>query len=313
MISELPSRQNEPDSLRRLAAASATYTSAKQVQFGRIALVFLLAVSSPFVFWWNRDLAEVIAIVGAFVVVAEPVGKLWEAHLVSRGAAIQECFDTYTFSLPWNEYLADEAPHPELVNSRAKQFGRPRDRLKDWYTMTSDVERPYDVLLCQRQNLVWDSRLRRNFALYITIALGLWLTLEIGIWAFVIDVSLADFLLVFVIPGLPAVIAGLDLALSNLRTANIRDRLYRNWNALWQRALRAPESVDEMDLRQLQDAIYVCRTRSVQVPDWLQAKRKSRYEDDSRETLEAFKTELKSRSSAGPESGLAPNQGELIS
>jgi hypothetical protein len=289
--SPIPERQNEPRSLARLAAGGHLYTVAKRGQLARIGLVVALAAASPVLFLWNEDLAEMVAIAGAVTLVAETICRAYEGQLVARAVRVQDCFDCYVLGLPWNEYLAGDEPSHELVNEAAAKFNGNRDYHRDWYTITEDVDRPYDVLISQRQNLVWDSRLRKAFATVLVFAWIVWFVVEVVIGV-AIDISLSNFLLVFVVPGLPAFIAGIELTLSNWRTAQIRDQLVSMWNRVWRRALVDPTAVNQSELRQIQDAIYVCRTRTTQVPNWLQKLKRSKYEADSDASLDHFKRQI---------------------
>ena len=116
------------------------------------------------------------------------------------------------------------------------------------------------------------------------------MTVEIGI-GLIIDIDLREFLLVFIVPGLPAFIAGIDLTVSNWKTSSIRNQLGQMWGRLWKRALANP-GINESELRQLQDAIYVCRTRTVQVPNWMQKRKRAEYQADSVANLDHLRKEL---------------------
>ncbi len=291
MGSNIPQRQNETRSLTRLAAYSRHYTLAKRFQFIRVGFVALLAIASPLLFLLTDKLAEPLAVLSAVTLLAEVAVKARESNLVAKGAAVQECFDSYVLDLPWNEYLVGDEPRHELVNDAAAKFKGDRQYHKDWYAMTADISPPYDVLICQHENLLWDSRLRKSFAIAIFGVLLCWIVLE-TVLGLVQDVSLADFLLVFILPVLPGLLSGIDLGFANWRTADGRDQLDKMWKRLWTASLADPASVTPTELRQLQDAIYVSRVRAVLVPNWLHKFKRKNYETDARVGLENCRTEL---------------------
>ena len=160
-------RQNDPDMLDLLRAAFASHTRGQRLETARV-MVSLVLAAMGFVAAFVDAAATPVAIAGAAWAIIYTAGIFpWERAEARRGAVIQEMFDTELFGLPWNQTAAGPKFPPHEISKLARKFtpGRGRgDRLRNWYVDTNGVPQPYDIFICQEQNLGWDARLRRRWA-----------------------------------------------------------------------------------------------------------------------------------------------------
>ncbi|MCD7954229.1 MAG: S-4TM family putative pore-forming effector [Lachnospiraceae bacterium] len=197
MSNGIVSRQNEDGSIAMLAAQRQLYDNAKKFYTLSIALSvwlpFALSVALLFV-------PEVTAINIALYVVSIicTVSYIFiEKYIEEKkklAAFIQQKFDTYVYTMPWNERIfgRDRNVDHEIAVYSKKILQNPqkRNNLRDWYTPKVDDKNIVDgILLCQRENLGWDVGLRKRFKVISIVmivilccgvcAMGLWKNEEV--------------------------------------------------------------------------------------------------------------------------------------
>ena len=83
-------------------------------------------------------------------------------------AFIQQKFDTYVYTMPWNRRIFGDDKN---VSSEIAQYSEKilsnnaeKEKLKNWYTVEAD-RKPLNegILVCQRENFTWDAGLRKRF------------------------------------------------------------------------------------------------------------------------------------------------------
>jgi hypothetical protein len=213
-----------------------------------------------------------------------------EAKTIRRAAAIQEQFDVALFKLPWNGVLVGNMLSPELIISADNSLTGDRENLKGWYADTSNVAYPLDVLLCQRASLVWDWRLRRHYAWGIAILTTLLFGLGV-ILAVATNLALLDYLLVFLIPSLAALLKGIEVVRAHFRIAGEKERIERAISVLWEAGLQDATSVSREECRHIQDCIYVLRRKSPLVPDQWYAWLRDTYRVDMKSAVAELKSD----------------------
>jgi len=172
------------------------------MQHWRVAGTVGLAAAAPLIYYLIPNSRATLAVIGGvWLVVSRAILEGIEAKKVKQAATIQEQFDVDLFNLPWNQVLVGDRVSPELVSSAAASFKGDREKLKGWYADTGNIPYPLGVLLCQRANLVWDWRLRRQYAWIVSILTVFLFSLGI-VLAIVTNLTLLDYLLALLIPSL---------------------------------------------------------------------------------------------------------------
>lgn len=266
--------QNTPANLNLLATQRYLYTQAKNIQRWRVLGTVGLAGVAPFILILFPNSKIVMAIIGGiWLLVSRLILEDLEAKKIKQAANAQEQFDTVLFKLPWNHILVGTKLSPELISSAEKSFSGNRERLKNWYADTGDLPYPLNVLLCQRSNLVWDWRLRRHYAWIISMLTALLFGFGI-VFAVVTDQTLLNYLLAIFMPSLSALLKGIEVSKSHFEIATEKEKMERKISAIWEAGLRNPNSVSQEQCRDIQDFIYILRSKGPLVPDqwynWLQ-------------------------------------------
>ena len=267
MRNDIPSRQDEPRSVRLLAAQRYYYSRAKQVA----GVQFLVAVCAPaalvLIDYWSPAARIWVAFVGLTLTVVDTalLDSIKDSYR-GRGADIQERFDCYVLDIvPESPFIGSELVREDLFASGVDEV--PHDTLKAWYPQAvSQLSQTLGRLVCQRTNATWDSRLRRRYAagVLVFVCVVMILLVMLALWR---QLSFGDFLLLEAIPALPFIMWGLREFQDN-REASVRvERLRQFADRLWAESLNSTRNM-RMESRQLQDAIYEHRRRSPLVLNW---------------------------------------------
>lgn len=276
------SLQNEPQFLTKLAASSQFYSEAKIARRVRMYGSIVVAVVGP-VLAVTAPATKSLLIVASGVVISVGLVLRWlEANRMEKGAAVQEEFDTELYGLRWNTTLAD-ALTPETVRAAADRFRGSRSRHRDWYPDTGTLPFPLDVLLCQRSNLVWDYRQRVIYAWLVGVATALLVVAHVGL-ALATRLDLPAYLLGVFLPGVAAYAQGLDVVIEQLRAGASKRRLERTVMNYLNESLANPACLTEQRVREIQDQLYLSRTRPGNVPQWLYDRLRGDYENQMRAT-----------------------------
>lgn len=164
-------RQNENNSIAMLAAQRQLYRDAKR--FGTLsialsvwvpfALAVILLFVSPNSVW--QYISYAIAI--GSMIVSFVIDK-WIDEKKKLAAFIQQKFDVYVYSMPWNSRIfgQNRNVNHEIITNSKKILGnqKEKDSLYNWYSPAIDnKDLLYGILLCQRENYWWDVGLRKRF------------------------------------------------------------------------------------------------------------------------------------------------------
>lgn len=175
-------RQNENNSIAMLAAQRQLYRDAKRFGTLSIALsvwvpfalaVILLFVSSNSVWQYISYAIAIGSMIVSFVI------DKWIDEKKKLAAFIQQKFDVYVYSMPWNSRIfgQNRNVNHEIITNSEKILGnqKEKDSLYNWYSPAIDnKDLLYGILLCQRENYWWDVGLRKRFkAISIMMIAGL--------------------------------------------------------------------------------------------------------------------------------------------
>jgi hypothetical protein len=267
--------QNSEESLRNRSAAGYFYRRAKWLHFGGASLTVVLALVSPLVLFFLPSAGPKLgAFAGAWIVLSrlalEPIRRGFQR----KGAAAQERFDCQVLGLEWNDALARPLPDEEI--RAASESTRHCDTVRDWYPADQDAAWPESVLICQRANTVWARRQHGIYATVVWIAALVWLI--VGVVAALSDsASLADYLIIILLPSLPAFLDSVELARDHRDASIRREVLEIHLDTL----LRSGASTAK-DLREVQDELFRLRAGGPLVPEWFYKVIRGGYEKDMR-------------------------------
>jgi hypothetical protein len=215
---------------------------------------------------------------------------------------IQEMFDTELFRLPWNRGLA--GARVAEVDIRRLERRLPVDGRTDgliragWYVDTSGIPCPYDVLICQLENLGWDTRLRRWYGRLLRWSVGIWLVAGVLI-GLALHISVEQLLLLWFVPSIAIVALALELSHRQAVVAADKDRLLR----LVSQALEGRDNGNELKgmdsaefrqfVRNVQDGIFLARLGGPRVPYLVYLLFRVHDERDFADVAESYRARLR--------------------
>ena len=275
MMNPIPERQNEDLQLRRLVAQRRLYSSAKTVlAWQMVVTVGFVVAWSLVVLWWPAlkvyaAFWGVVALLLDFLLFAP-----WQNFLKQKAAGIQELFDCYVLSLPWQEIKAGPPPDVETVTEWSRlPAGANYDSLKlrSWYPIEAgQVPLLIGRLICQRTNCWWDSKLRRRYGIWIAVSSTAIFLFAVAV-GLIGKISLEQFLLASLVPFLPVFVIGIRQFSDQRQAATRLDDLRKHSERLWLDILssQAPEEELTRRSRTLQDEIFEQRRRNPLIFDWV--------------------------------------------
>ena len=269
-MNKITETQLEPTQLKHLAAQRQLYTDAKAVQKFQVGLNILgppiLAVCVN-----HLGMSLVYAVCYGIIVTLLNILWLtpWQKSLQKKAAGIQELFDCDVLELDWREIVAGPRLGIEIVEKYALKHRHedPND-LKDWYAKdVSELPLHLGRIACQRENCAWDAELRfryRKLIMGILVVLAM-LTIFVGIKG---GFSVEKFILVVVVPLIPAFVLGIRQYKGYTESATRIDEVRKSAARLWEKALEGttPEELTCAS-RNLQDAIYNNRQKNPLILD----------------------------------------------
>ncbi|MBN1171299.1 MAG: hypothetical protein JXA67_03915 [Micromonosporaceae bacterium] len=291
-------RQDEPEHLQRLLAYSRAYQVAHRWRRIRALGTFVLAAIGPLIALFIHGTSDLVAAISAgWLVLGRTILTWMEQRGTLEAVRIQELYDTNLFHLPWNAALAGRPPAPEDMAAAARHI-TDDTRYRDWYSIDlGDTPWPADVLLCQRQSMVWSRQDHKNYGSIVLITGISWFIVGLTI-ALVRELSLADYLIKIFLPSAPAFLESADLAALHLRHAGNRRQAEHKIDDLWQAYVTAPESLTVFACREVQDSAYLLRRDGPRVPQFFYKLRRSASELATRAGASALRAA--SRPPGGP-------------
>lgn len=270
-MNSIPSRQNETDEIRKLAAMREAYSRAKKIEASRIIVAILMPVAVPVAasYPWVKPYAILLSLIA--VLINEAGFRPWKNKLKKLGAGIQESFDCYVLNLPWNRITAGKRPAKEDILRMADKYEEDKHPpLRDWYApAVGKLDLRIGRVACQRTNCFWDGDIRRRYRTYTIVSLAALSVIGLAFGLFR-DLSLQSFIVQVIAPLLPAYVVGINISYRNSREIRCTKRLIEHANQLWQNASTGSKKSDlDQKSRDLQNEIYQHRRRSPLIFNWI--------------------------------------------
>jgi hypothetical protein len=266
-MNDIPTLQNDEAQIRLLRARKHEYAQGKRL----LALQMLLTVAVPVVgsvsalFW--PGVKGIVALTSLVIAILDvTVFDRLQKAILRTAAKIGEQFDCAVLQLPWNQFTVGAKIDPETVHAGSVQYrgGKDDPELRNWYPVIVGTVPLYLArVICQRTNLWYDAKLRRQYgrsAIGITVVLTV-LLLIIGM---VRGLTIDSFVIGVLAPAAPIIVWGVREYLRQRDTTEVLDRVRSESEALWERAKSGICSEQECTTlsRQFQNAIYERRSNS---------------------------------------------------
>ena len=270
--------QNSVEFLRLLAAQKQLYLDAKKIGNIRFFASLGISIAGPLLIINNPDTRIWMSIASVLLtIVVTVVLKNLQKSKVINAATIQEQLDTELFGISWNYMLVGNKIPREIIIDADRRFSGNRSKLSDWYP---DVSHSYSkemaIILCQRTNLVWDWRLRERYAWVLGALTAIYGIILIAVcWNKIVVDAIAQLIL----PSFPLLMLGFESTIGHLEVANKKESKEQFITSLYEGGL-AGNYITMEQCRQIQDFIYLMRTRDILVPEFWYCFFRGSFQDD---------------------------------
>lgn len=286
--------QNDDANLRLLLAQRVLYSRAKIWTFVRGAGVGIVAVAAPILTaLWPQAAVPAATVAACWYVLNHLLFKTLERRGATRGATVQEQFDTSIFGMP-TIAVRDPRILPEDLSRLTG--GRKRRRrayasegLKDWYPIRRGVSGAVAIAIAQRANVAYTRRLLDWNA---RIWLGLLVTWSIATVAISLanGFDLATFLLVAAIPVLPPLVDSWGEYRRVHAAGREREALANEIQDAIMTSKSSPIAPEQLIAWQSQ--LFALRRDTPLVSDWLYAILRNRNETEMSDAAETISKAL---------------------
>lgn len=287
-MNQISVKQNQGKYLKYLAAQRQLYDEAKKWYGGALGAGILIAIIGN-AFFLTRTWDFVPPLISLLAVAIALIDSFALPHIADKrrkdAAKIQEAFDCDVLEIPWNQYLgarpAAEAIYQAAERYKSKHSSQEWESLRNWYTPAGleEMDLPQARVACQRENIWWDSELRRKYASWVTIV-TIVLFVVLIVWGVVSNWSLRDLLGPFSF-SISLLIIGCKHREAHLKAAERLDKLRGLADALWRNVQEHTLTDDETvrQSRELQTQIFQHRSSTVPVFSWFYNRLRKQFEN----------------------------------
>jgi SMODS-associating 4TM effector domain len=264
-LNPIPERQNAEPQMKLLRARSEIYRQATTLLVAQFMVTVILPVAAAVaallqsaVRPYTAGLALAVSVIDVTVLDRRQRARL------KLAARLGEMFDCAVLAIPWNAFVAGRPVEPETITEAATAWRRGDGALRDWYPVAVGQAPLFLArVLCQRTNLWYDAKLRRDYsARVITGAVLLLLALFVA--AYFTGLTVELFIASVVAPAGPVLIWSLRESYRQRDTAEAQEALRGEADGLWDRAKTGqclePECAQQS--RDFQNAIFARRVSS---------------------------------------------------
>lgn len=286
-MNSIPTKQNEQEELRKLAAMRSTYSAAKTVLFWQFFVSVPVSVTAAILALAYPSFKAYATFIGVVVTVLNLIWLTpWQSRLRKQAASIQEAFDCYVLDLEWNQIKAGQRPLPEFIKERSDRYFQNRSDfpdLRDWYpVVVGTVQLEIGRAICQRENCVWDAKQRHSYATamvsFITVCI-----MAVFLAGMMEGLTVERWILAVIGPLIPAFTFAWQQGREHRAAATRLEELRNHADSLVDAVIGGlADGLARSRSRSLQDEILDSRQRNAPVFDWIFNLLRPKYEAQMR-------------------------------
>jgi hypothetical protein len=216
--------QNTPDLLRLLRASSVAHSYAQRLD-AACAIPTGVGVVMAIIASFRPRLQPTLVVISMITTLGVLFGlSVWSKRWTRTAMLLQERFDIELFGLPWDEHLGPRPLDREINELAVRSPGGSVDTT-NWYNIgVKGLPRPIAVLLCQRENVSWDFRLRQRWSSVLYAAVLGWCGLGLTV-AVIADWSVRGTIIRWLAPSLGGIVLAVDTARAHRAVADDKKSL----------------------------------------------------------------------------------------
>src|SRR3989304_1135743 len=181
---DINTRQNSPEGQKSLCAYSSVYSKAKLLLGAQATLTIPIPLAWSVLLISYPDLKPYMILYSFTVMLLDALAvDPLQSRLKEKAARIQEMFDCFLFEIPWRKLQVGEEVDLESLNEEEsvyRKWHKKLDPLRNWFISDLSTIPPlYARVICQRTDLLWDTKLRNRYVAALMILLALFALLVI--------------------------------------------------------------------------------------------------------------------------------------
>lgn len=294
-------RQNSAEGLKYLSAYSYLYSKAKTLLGTQSILMVPIPLAWSAIVIPNPELRPYMVLYSLAVVLLDVMLlNRRQSKMKEDAARIQEMFDCFLLEIPWRTLQVGAKVDAESLNEYESKYRRKQkdlNHLKDWFVSdVGSIPIEYARLICQRTNLLWDTKLRKRYT--VSLRVILW-TFFAAVIVFSVQQSMPMdvFLSTVAVVVLPAVVWGIREVSRHSETisrlATIKSHLDHIWNEILKRTMKAQTL--EARTSEIQSEIYRLRANNPVIFNWVYKLQRNRTQSHVDSVTRDLISELRSQ------------------
>lgn len=275
--------ENKQEHINQLKAARYLYTKAGHYSTSYMIFCAFIPVGiSIGRLFLSPDAQFALNVMMAYGLIALIAGFILESKIRKHrklAAIIQQLFDSEVFELEWNSHLWGTKPSLENINDNMGNL--PNKGFENWYDpLVNSFNKMKAILVCQRTNLVYDSKLRKRYISIIDyIAWSVFvLILIIGFYK---NEGMQTAIVFIGVPLVPIIKWFFSTRRQNLEDIEACELLRSFVDNSLEELKKKDNVINEDTLCWIQDGIYRHRKTAFKIPDWLYSYMRNRQEKNT--------------------------------
>lgn len=263
------SKQNSSESIDMLAAQRMMYSYAKRATGVGLSINLILMPTLTVLSIYNQDFAAYIATFSLLVLIYNALSFIYVKKRVKSAASVQELFDSSVLNIPLNPLIVDDADISEDIEIWSRKYFKHHTdtSLKDWYApKLKKYNQLKATLTGQRINSWWDGTLRGTYSFGLVLFLVI-IPFFVVILGLMQKLTLEAFILSVFVPIVPVIQTFITEYYKNYQASTNVARNLSRAKELLRKANNG--TVQDADIRALQDSIYNHRISAPLVFDWV--------------------------------------------
>lgn len=281
--------QNNKSVLDKLSAQRNLYDKAKNLRTVRffMCVVVIICLSVARLIWSNCEAIESALVISTTIALVS--GPLLGINIDKRrslAAQIQQRLDNELYNFSWDDCVCGKEPSDEVIYDYKDDAIE--DGLYNWYDdgIGAVEEDNVAILLCQRENVSYDSGLR-NW--YVTLCAWISIVLSIGVLtlSLVEGWKIMQFLVFGVLPAIPIIEWFVAIFQDNSKDKEQLGQLENLVKGETETVLSGG-SVTRKTLIKIQNLLFLHRSKGYLIPSWFYNYKRKKSEKRAAYSIEEF-------------------------
>lgn len=255
-------KQNTFEAIQLLSAQKKIYSQAKYIEL--FSFLFTLVPIILALYVKNENCIQFFTSIAVMLSLGL---TQWSKCKIKLAAKIQEKFDTFVFGLAWNKILVGREPKPEIINEFSKDKDQNKSNLKNWYPTPDSKSDEINIILCQRNNVVWNMWLHKrckyailSFVVTSEVLVFMSIFFKNCTWTFALDAA--------IVATIPIVLKFINYYIGFTTLLTDETELVNKIDDIIEKVNCNGYLISSEDLRSIQDFIFVnIRSSTILVPD----------------------------------------------